>query len=690
MPQIDKYTAGTVTLTNGSATVTGNATNWISGGLYSVVAGHWFRYGSFTSLIVSVNSATSITLAEPYPGSTASGLSYEVYRYTRLETPEAVGFLQSLLARGSATNPFTRVDLDSGSVRASFRDDGTGQLGWYVGTTGAADGSQVKSVTLNKSNGHLGVGGAPSYRLDVQDTGVPFRILSSGQDAVARFECTGTGGRIYHVGSTGSSSGAGNGFGVYDVTGLALRMIIAPGGNVGIGTGSPGAKLTAAGAGFNGGAGIFRSTDSANGVVIEGVNGALINDTAFIELKDGSGSTFIGRSGTNVGAGDFRVIHGGAEQIRIGGSGSVGIGTTAPVAKVHVNAFDLGTGLALLVNGATKGIRFNFDSTTSYIEGVDNTGVATFQPLTLQGSVINIGNGSLRPLLDNYATNGDPSHRWTTVYAATGTINTSDAREKTAIRPLNPAELRAAQRLAMEIGVYQWLEAVKEKGDAARQHIGMTVQRAIEIMEEEGLDPWAYGFMCRDEITRKVKVMQKRTVQKVEEVEVSYVEIEVRDGVPVQVTKTRTDKRPVMQSVPVLDEAGKPVLQEVQATEEQTETYTEIEMRDGKPVQVEKKRTVKVPVFETVQVVNAKGKPVTEKVLPEGLAFGQKEKRPVTTQVPVMTTEPVMHSVPVMVEEEVEVEIDEPAGDRLGFRPDQIDRFIMRGLAEKIALLEGK
>jgi hypothetical protein len=45
------------------------------------------------------------------------------------------------------------------------------------------------------------------------------------------------------------------------------------------------------------------------------------------------------------------------------------------------------------------------------------------------------------------------------------------------------------------------LDAVAKKGDEARSHIGLTVQRAIEIMQSHGLDPFAYGFICYDEWT---------------------------------------------------------------------------------------------------------------------------------------------------------------------------------------------
>nr|WP_298438043.1 hypothetical protein [Geobacter sp.] len=37
-----------------------------------------------------------------------------------------------------------------------------------------------------------------------------------------------------------------------------------------------------------------------------------------------------------------------------------------------------------------------------------------------------------------------------------------------------------------------------EKGEAARTHIGLTVQRAMEVMTEYGLEPLHYGFICHD------------------------------------------------------------------------------------------------------------------------------------------------------------------------------------------------
>lgn len=106
--------------------------------------------------------------------------------------------------------------------------------------------------------------------------------------------------------------------------------------------------------------------------------------------------------------------------------------------------------------------------------------------------------GSFWPGADNTQSFGSGTLRWNTIYAGTGTINTSDAREKTEVRSFSDNEIEAAKRISKEIGVYQFLESVKNKGDAARQHIGLTVQRAIQIMQECGLDPFGYGFICYD------------------------------------------------------------------------------------------------------------------------------------------------------------------------------------------------
>ncbi|AAQ92751.2 L-shaped tail fiber protein [Escherichia phage T5] len=105
-------------------------------------------------------------------------------------------------------------------------------------------------------------------------------------------------------------------------------------------------------------------------------------------------------------------------------------------------------------------------------------------------------NGTLMPMADNRYNLGWGSGRVKQVYAVNGTINTSDARLKNDVRAMSDPETEAAKAIAKEIGFWTW----KEQADMndIREHCGLTVQRAIEIMESFGLDPFKYGFICYD------------------------------------------------------------------------------------------------------------------------------------------------------------------------------------------------
>lgn len=76
-PAVSNYVTGTISLTNGSATVTGSGTTFIAGDVGKVlrVVGEntFYRISAYTS-------ATSITLASNYTGTTGSGKSYVIYR----------------------------------------------------------------------------------------------------------------------------------------------------------------------------------------------------------------------------------------------------------------------------------------------------------------------------------------------------------------------------------------------------------------------------------------------------------------------------------------------------------------------------------------------------------------------------------------------------------------------------------
>lgn len=139
-------------------------------------------------------------------------------------------------------------------------------------------------------------------------------------------------------------------------------------------------------------------------------------------------------------------------------------------------------------------------STAAYIGATGNYALQLYNNAAIRLEIMpSSGSYAVRPGADNTQPLGDLSRRWSQLYAGTATISTSDAREKTEVRSLNAAEIAAAKDLAKEIGAFRFLSSVAAKGDAAREHIGMTVQRAIEVMESHGLDPFSYSFICYDE-----------------------------------------------------------------------------------------------------------------------------------------------------------------------------------------------
>ena len=104
---------------------------------------------------------------------------------------------------------------------------------------------------------------------------------------------------------------------------------------------------------------------------------------------------------------------------------------------------------------------------------------------------------TFRPVVDNGLTLGLAANRWSTIYAATGTINTSDKDAKDSIQDIQAAALRAARRISFK--QFKFKDALVAKGDGARWHFGVIAQEVKAAFEAEGLDPFEYGVLCYDE-----------------------------------------------------------------------------------------------------------------------------------------------------------------------------------------------
>ena len=201
-------------------------------------------------------------------------------------------------------------------------------------------------------------------------------------------------------------------------------------------------------------------------------------DIASIGFTDNAGGTFASIScsaDANAGTSDypgrlvFSTTADGAssptERMRIGQDGSVSIysGGFARF-KVSGNAFfDTQNGI---------GIAFG----TNAILPTDQTGTLT----------------------DNTKNIGVAGNRWATIYAGTGTINTSDANLKQDIDDLDPTELSVAAAIKGLIKKFRFTDAVAAKGDDARIHVGVIAQEVEQAFVDEGLDPRRYALFCED------------------------------------------------------------------------------------------------------------------------------------------------------------------------------------------------
>jgi len=201
--------------------------------------------------------------------------------------------------------------------------------------------------------------------------------------------------------------------------------------------------------------------------------------------------------------------------------GNVGIGTTSPATALHVRSSGE---IARLETTTARG------SGNAFISINDQTGrkgYVGYGGANDRMEIINslnadllfatnnayrwqiLAGGDLTPVSDNAFNFGSGSVRPKLLYAVTGTVNTSDEREKTWRSAANVAELNAAKRIAAELGFYQWNDAIAEKGsEGARYHYGVRAQAVWAIMADEGLihplangsaPHSAYAFLCYDE-----------------------------------------------------------------------------------------------------------------------------------------------------------------------------------------------
>lgn len=196
----------------------------------------------------------------------------------------------------------------------------------------------------------------------------------------------------------------------------------------------------------------------------------------------------VGGAGSNIGGAVATVRHGNGGGIDAGGA-------TDGSGYLRVRGGSTNLGVLDFAKNATSTsgistydgrIAYDFNSTLMYL-GIKGGNWKVY----LQDGV------GLYPVPDNVMSLGFSGLRWTQLYAATGTINTSDERDKDLIEPVDAAVLRAWAKVSFH--QYKFKDAIEKKGDGARWHFGVVAQRVKEAFESEGLDAFAYGILCYDE-----------------------------------------------------------------------------------------------------------------------------------------------------------------------------------------------
>lgn len=238
--------------------------------------------------------------------------------------------------------------------------------------------------------------------------------------------------------------------------------------------------------------------------------------------------------------------------------------------------------------------------------------------------------GEFLPATDDAFNIGSASLRVSEIFAANGTINTSDEREKTTLLELNDTEKACALELKDNIRKFQFNDAVETKGDDARIHFGVGAQTVKAIFEKHGLVAEQYSLFCKDEWEEDVTV--------------------------IPCDESDTDAYEVVKSV--------------QKTESKEVVKHKVITDSGKPVLTAVTETVNIPVTESIEVVDEQGELVYE------TDFTKDEDGDTTPIKQVMT-----HEVPVMIDDvKYFKEVKREAGYRYGIRYTELSMFILAAM----------
>ena len=264
----------------------------------------------------------------------------------RLKTVQNLNYI--LLNNVSSANHYIQTNSSTFAISADEN-----------GTSGKID-LKTNNVTALRVDSSQNVG------IGTTNPGYKFEVNSGTVNNIAKFVSADLGGVITVKDSGGEVAFSNVGNNIYFKTSSSQtnQMSILNSGRVGIGTTSPNAKLTVKGS-LLASEDLFHIEDSGGVRMIEVTSDPVGN--ASLQVKDTSGST-------------KNLLNSAGNSYLVGGN--VGIGTTAPQAKLDVNGpIKVGTAQTLAASSSTVGaIRYRAGGNNSYMEMVMQTGVSGFTP----------------------------------------------------------------------------------------------------------------------------------------------------------------------------------------------------------------------------------------------------------------------------------------------------------------------
>ena len=178
---------------------------------------------------------------------------------------------------------------------------------------------------------------------------------------------------------------------------------------------------------------------------------------------------------TNPTVDDFR-------KLDVDGNGLISISDYTAISNMINNHTDRTLDTSIVLGDAESGYGLSTNGVFIRSDGIlMQGGLTAFKGANFDGNV--------RPIKDNYWTCGASDHRWTTVYATNGTIQTSDIREKKNIETLDDKYAEFFDTLNPVS--FEW-----RKGDTNR-HIGFIAQEVEQGLEKSGIDN--FGGLVKEE-----------------------------------------------------------------------------------------------------------------------------------------------------------------------------------------------